>query len=256
MKLKVYNHKDIKLQGISYYLDCYKFWDLNKCEQDFESESYYQILESIPNRRTRLYNGRGTMAVIDLESYKKNYQNYYDSLSKNVIRDIKTSEKNKFYFKKFDFNTHIQDFSEINFSQEKIKNEKNYNVNPWYLKPVEYFKGSHSGYRHKWEDDLHFSQWYGLFKYYKNYKQADVITNEKLFGYCKLLVDGEMASIGLVWSHANHLKKGIMFHLITSIVDECMKNENIKYLVYYGWGQYPDWKKRMLFEPKTLKIIL
>lgn len=252
MKVKVYNDKDIKLQGISYYLDCYKFWDLNKCEQDFESESYYQILESISNQRARFYSGHDPMAVIDLESYKKNYQNYYNSLSKNVIRDIKTSEKNKFYFKKFDFNTHIEDFLEINNSQNKKKS----GINSWYLSDKELFLGSHSGSRHKWEDDMHHGQWYGLFKYYKNYKQVDVTTNEKLFGYCKLLVDGEMASIGLVWSHADHLKKGIMFHLITSIVDECMKNKNIKCLVYYGWGQYPDWKRRMLFEPKRLKIIL
>ena len=251
MKVRVYNNKNIKLQGICYYLDCYKFWDLNKCEKEFSGDSYYKAIDSVLNGTSRLYNNRDHMAVIDLQLYEKQYEKYSNSLSKNVIRDIKKSKKNKFYFKKFNFNLHIADFLEINRSQ----NQKKSKINDWYLKNEDFFDGSHTSNKHIWEDQLHYGQWYGIFKYYKNYKQGNIITNEKLFGYCKLLVDGEMASIGLVWAHAEHLKSGIMFHLITSIVEECMKNKNIKYLVYYGWGQYPVWKKRMLFTPATLKII-
>tara|TARA_B110000014_G_C20108896_1_gene583718 strand:+ start:39 stop:869 length:831 start_codon:yes stop_codon:yes gene_type:complete len=253
MKIKVYNNRKIKLQGVSYYLDNYNFWDLNKCKENFNGELYDQIINLVSNSTDRLYNGRALMSVIDLQLYKKEFDHYYNTLSKNVIRDIKTSEKNKFYFKEFDFNLHVDDFLEINKSQNKKKNK----INEWYLKDRNYFLDSHpANKKHDWEDELHYGEWYGLFKYYKNYKQMGVTTNEKLFGYCKLLVDGEMASIGLIWSHAEHLKSGVMFHLITSIVKECMEKENIKYLVYYGHGAYPQWKSRMLFEPKRLKIIM
>tara|TARA_B100001250_G_scaffold13960_1_gene12196 strand:- start:12855 stop:13697 length:843 start_codon:yes stop_codon:yes gene_type:complete len=252
IKVKVHNNDRIKLQGVSYYLDNYSFWDLNKCEQNFNSKKYYEMIHSVSNSKSRLYNGFEEMAVIDLQLYKNKYENYQNNLSKNVIRDIKKSEKNKFYFKEFDFNLHIDDFLEINKSQNKKKNK----INDWYLNDRDFFLGSHTKNKHYWEDELHYGQWYGLFKYYKNYKQRDVTTNEKLFGYCKLLFDGEMASIGLIWCHADHLKSGLMFHLITSLINECMKKENIKYLVYYGHGQYPQWKNRILFRPRTLKIIM
>tara|TARA_A100001391_G_scaffold80969_1_gene52734 strand:- start:318 stop:899 length:582 start_codon:yes stop_codon:yes gene_type:complete len=193
------------------------------------------------------------MCVIDLLKYFKNFNNYYNNLSPSIKRDIKTAKKNNFFFKPYNFNHHIQDFSEINFSQKKIKS----NVNPWYLKPVEYFKGSHSGYRHKWEDDLHFSQWYGVFKYFKHYKQGDLVTNEKLFAYCKVAYEGELAIVHLIWGHTDFYKKGLMFYLITNIVKEAIKNPNVKYLVYgNSFQKSKSWKYRMLFEPQNFTVIL
>ena len=251
-RVKVHNSNNVKLQGISYYLDCYKFWDINKCEKEFNSDSYYKMIDSVLSGTSTFYNSY--IAAIDLQSYEKQYKKYSSDLPKNIIRDIKTSKKNKFYFKKFDFNLHIPDFLEINKSQEQKKDK----VNDWYLKNQDFYHGASTSNKHEWEDELHYGQWYGIFKYYKNYKQGGVTTNEKLFAYCKLLVDGEMASIGLIWSHDEHLKSGIMLHLITSIVEECMKNKNIKYLTYYRWGEglnIDSWKKRMLFKPTKFKII-
>jgi hypothetical protein len=250
MKVNVFYNDKIKLQGISYYTDCYKFWDLNHCKDNFESEQYDSIVFSLNNNTHKLY-GRENMAVINLQNYDS-FDDYKNSLSTNIQRDILNSTKNKFYFKEFDFNDHVFDFSEINHSQSKKKN----GINSWYLQDPKKYLGSQNNERHHWEDDRHYSKWFGLFKYYKNYKQGDLKTNEKLFAYCKLNVDGEMASIGLIWSHANYLKDGLMFSLITSLVEEVMKNKNIKIFVYYGFNQYSSWKRRMLFEPMKINISL
>lgn len=250
MNVNVFNSEKIKLQGISYYTDCYNFWDLNHCKDNFASQKYNDIINSIKSNNHRLY-GREIMAAINLQNYDS-FDDYKNSLSKNIQRDILTTTKNKFYFKEFDFNNHVFDFSEINHSQSKKKN----GINPWYLQDPKKYLGSQNTERHHWEDDTHYSKWFGLFKYYKNYKQGDLTTNEKLFAYCKLHVDGEMASIGLIWSHADYLKDGLMFSLITSLVKESMKDKNIKLFVYYGFNQYPAWKKRMLFEPMHINVVL
>lgn len=250
MNVKVFNNEKIKLQGISYYTDCYSFWDLNHCKDNFASKKYDDIINSIKNNNHRLY-GREIMAAINLQNYG-DFSDYWHGLSTNIQRDILITTKNKFYFKEFDFNNHVFDFVEINHSQSKKKN----GINPWYLQDPKKYLGSQNTERHHWEDDRHYSKWFGLFKYYKNYKQGDLTTNEKLFAYCKLHVDGEMASIGLIWSHADYLKDGLMFSLITSLVRESMKDKNIKLFTYYGFNQYPAWKKRMLFEPMHINIIL
>ena len=54
----------------------------------------------------------------------------------------------------------------------------------------------------------------------------------------------------------DYLKDGLMFSLITSLVKESMKDKNIKLFVYYGFNQYPAWKKRMLFEPMHINVVL
>tara|TARA_R110000823_G_scaffold251554_1_gene374431 strand:- start:217 stop:960 length:744 start_codon:yes stop_codon:yes gene_type:complete len=247
MKINVFNNNNIKLQGLCYYNDSYKYWDLNHCKHAFEND-YFNLL---PQINGKFHNHTLLMATISLDDYSHKFSIYRNSLSSKIKRDIEISKKNKFYFKKLNFNHHIYDFLDINHSQNKYRK-----INPWYVQPPEIFLNSHSGYIHEWEDDSHYSQWYGLFKYFKHYKQAEITTNEKMFAYCKLVVEGELATIHLIWGHRNFLNKGIMFHLITNIVEEIMKDERLKCLVYYAWNQYPKWKSRMLFKPKKIEIIL
>jgi len=251
MIIDTHNSAKIKLQGVTYYHDCYKFWDLNHCRGDFINQ-YQKVVDEIRAGRHRVYNCHNNMSVIHLGTYERNFNKYLDKLSKNVVRDIQIAEKKRFYFKEYNFNNHIYDYSEINFSQKKGGKK----VNPWYLKDPEFYAGSHSGYRHEWEDDLHYSQWFGVFKYFKHYKQGATTTNEKLFAYCKVAIDGEMASIHLIWSNFNHRNDGVMFFLISNIVKKMMENKNVKIIVYYSHSQYPNWKSRILFEPSPLQIIL
>ena len=108
---------------------------------------------------------------------------------------------------------------------------------------------------HDWQDTKHYSKWYGIFRYLKKYKQGEVQTNEKLCAYCKINVDGEMATVGLVWGHADYLKQGAMVHLVSSAIETTLYDSNIKYIVYYGMGQ-AKWKQRLLFAPTKVRAIL
>ena len=252
LPVNVFNSDAVKLQGIAYYSDCYKFWDINKSLENFESSLYDDILIKIKQGSHGHYSGIGTMAVINFNDYENKYINYYRSLSKNVQRDVEKCKKKGYYIRQYDLNKFLQDFSKINFSQLNRKE----NVNPWYLQNYLNFKGAHSGGYHKWEDESHYTRWYGMFKYLKNYKQENIITNERLYGYCKVAIEGEMASIHLIWSHTDCYKDGIMFALLVSVIEEVINLPNVKFLVYYGWGQYPKWKSRLLFEPCKLKVNL
>tara|TARA_R110002020_G_scaffold103752_23_gene243230 strand:- start:11793 stop:12368 length:576 start_codon:yes stop_codon:yes gene_type:complete len=187
--------------------------------------------------------------AINFSEHNNEYERYEKSLSKNVRRDIMQSKKKGFILKKYNFNSFIHDFSEINHSQKGLKGS----INPWYLNGIDFFKGSHSGRDHPWEDSKHYGEWYGIFRHLEHYKQGEIKTNEKLYAYCKVLVDGEMASIGPIFAHAKYLKHGLMFNLIISIIKQLMLTEHIGYLVYSGAGQYPKWKERMLFKPTQVK---
>jgi hypothetical protein len=252
MNVDIRSNDSVKLQGPLYNLDCYNFWDLNHCADNFKSQKYYKHLSSLQTKANPYYNEHRALAVVDFKKYNFEYQKYYDLLPKNVRRDIALSKRSNFYFKKYDFNRHVYDFSEINNSQR----DKKGSINPWYLQAPSFFLGSHSHGKHAWEDDKHHGTWYGLFKYFKHYKQGVVTTNEKLFAYCKVLVDGEMATIGLIWMHAGHQNKGLGYHLITAVVKDVIQNKKIKCLVYSCANQYPKWKSRMLFEPIPIVINL
>ena len=64
-----------------------------------------------------------------------------------------------------------------------------------------------------------------------------------------------MATVGLVWGHADYLKQGAMVHLVSSAIETTLYDSNIKYIVYYGMGQ-AKWKQRLLFAPTKVRAIL
>jgi hypothetical protein len=244
--LDVKNSDDIRLLGPHYYIDCYTFWDLQRCREAFYGNDYQNVLNCLKGNSINLYNGDGTMAVIDCSKYS-DFNEYYSKLSNKTRRNINKSTKRYYSFKEFDFDDFIPDFCDIAQSQLLRKTD----LNPWYLKPPSFFMDDRKKVSY-WKD--HYAKWYGLFRHRKGYTQFDKTTNEKLLAYCQIMVDGEMATIGLIFGHAMYLKYGIMFKLITSVVEELMKDEGIKAIVYYGWGQYPVWKSKMLFEPKQLLL--
>jgi hypothetical protein len=246
LNIDTFNNPSIKLQAIPYYADCYNFWDLNRCVESFTSDEYDEIISRTLIRNQIPWNE--TLMVMDFNEYDWCGKHYEENLSKNVRRDISQCFKKGFQFKEYNFNSFIYDFLEINYSQSDLKG----GINSWYLNDFSFFDGSHSGYQHEWEDSAHYSKWYGIFKYLKHYKQGDVQTSEKLYAYCKVLVDGEMACIGLTWCHAKHMKQGLMFSLITSIAKMLMETEGVKCLVYSGG--MARWKKRMLFRQMAVNI--
>ena len=63
------------------------------------------------------YKGEIDLAVLDINEYNRDFENYSKSLSKNVTRDVKSPPRKGFTFKRFDLNNYIYDFCEINKSQ-------------------------------------------------------------------------------------------------------------------------------------------
>jgi hypothetical protein len=240
MIVNLMNNENVKIQGPSYYTDCYKWWDLNLCKTNFESSEYQQMIQS--NFSQMPFWNR--MACINLQQYV-NYDEYYKTLSKNVRRDVSQSQS-KHIYEQFDINDYVYDFSEINHSQNKRKGS----INKWYLQHPTNFLGC-SYDSHEWEDENHYSKWFGVFKYLKHYKQGDKVTNKKLLAYCKLCVDGEMSSISLIWSHSNYLKNGITAHLITNVADSCFSIDKVKCLVYYSMQ---PWKTRLGFKNNGIEL--
>ena len=145
-ELYLYNNNSIKLQGIFYYHDCYKYWDLNHSHNFFSNSDgeYGRLLETINKGyimgRDALHNQEFPMCVIKLADYEYVFDNYYNSLSPNIKRDNKLAKKNKIYFKKYNFNHNIEDFLSINYSQNDHKK-----INPWHLNPKSFFDGSPNG---------------------------------------------------------------------------------------------------------------
>lgn len=239
----------IRLLGPLYYMDCYKFWDLKQCHDAFFGNDYSRAVQKLKNNNVHLYSGSTTMAVADFSKYRDS-EYFLSSLSPNLRRDIKKSSS-LYTFKEFQFDDFVPDFCDIARSQDGQTTCGK--VNPWYLQSPDFFIPTTPSEDY-WEE--HYVKWYGIFRFLKKYKQFDKITNEKLLAYCQVAVDGEMATICLIWGHTHYYKHGIMFDLITSVTSELMKNKKIKCLVYYGWGQHPQWKKRMLFEPTKLHLKL
>ena len=249
---KLYNNERIKLQGISYHSDCYKLWDLNHCRDNFNGREYENVIKSINNGTPPLYSGTAGMSVIDLEKYDYDFKKYYSNLSANVRRDIENCKKKKYYVREYDFNEFVQDFSKINFSQQRRKG----NMNPWYLQKPENFSGMHTGGEHRWEDQNHYSLWHGIFRYLKNYKQDDRVTNERLYGYCRIAIEGETVLVHLILADADHLRDGIMMTMLVSVIKNLFHRDGVRYVIYGGHGAYPVWKERMLFEPTKVQAIL
>lgn len=243
MNVDVMNNKTVKLQGPSYYTDCYKWWDLNHCGDAFQSSEYTQAV----NSKFSAMPFWGQMANIDFALYNTSDE-YFSSLSKNAKRDILKS-RSKHLFEEFNINDFVYDFSEINHTQNKKKGS----INKWYIQDPTNFLGCNYG-SHEWEDKNHYSKWFGVFKYMKHYKQGELTTNKKLLAYCKLCVDGEMACISLIWGHANFMKDGVMFNLIASVVESSFGLDKVKCVLYYGINGKSSWKRKIGFYGEKIEL--
>jgi hypothetical protein len=242
----------------------YNFWDIEKCREKYYGDEHIKAIEHFKRNQNRFIKqkvgapspGRFTSAIIDFPKYKS-FENYQNNLSKNVKRDINIARKNNFYFKEFHFDNYVIDFCEINKLQKKKRNLNGKKpLNSFYDKTAEEH-GISKIYKkiQKPEMPHHYTKWYGVFKYLKNYKQGDIVTNEKLVAYSGVAVDGELSCLTLIFGHPHYLKYGTMFFLTTNIVRELM-GTHVKYLKYWEGpnlgGKLGEWKERILFEMKYL----
>ena len=160
---------------------------------------------------------RHPSAVIDLEMYN-NFEDYFSRLSDNVVRDYNISKNNRYIFEEFCFDNYIPDIHEIH--QTTLKRKKR--MNPYYLRSIEEM-GGYPKEKQKIKEPsckTHYTKWYGVFRYLKNYKQGDVVTNKKLIAYCGIARDGELSVITFLFGHADYLKNGVMFYLLLNTIQK------------------------------------
>ena len=198
---------------------------------------------------------RHPSAVIDLRQYK-DFESYFSKLSKNVVRDYKIAENNRYMVEEFCYDNYIPDIHEIHQSTLKRKNK----MNPYYLRSIEEM-GGYPKEKKSLESpgcDLHHTKWIGVFRYLKSYKQGEVTTNKKLIAYCGLARDGDISVITFLFGHNQYLKSGIMFYLLINIVKNVAIIDKRPTCLHY-WSmsgleepEIVSWKKRMLFEPAYL----
>jgi hypothetical protein len=225
--------RDIKKAKDLYYFKEYSFddyipdfCDISKSQQSIKEASQppNKDKEAINEYKKAFMAGVKKVYEANNNSLKlrmlKHLEDKNDDLAKEV-REIYLLSKNDSY------ENYVPDFCDIGANK----------VNPWYLRDPSEFVSDKEKINY-WEE--HYTKWYGVFRFQKHYKQFDKITNEKLVSYCQVMVDGEMATVGLIWGHASHLKNGAMFYLLTSVISDLIKNNNIKSLIYYKWGQYPE----------------
>jgi hypothetical protein len=247
MNLCAHNNNQIKLQGPASNVQPYEMWDLNHCRINFSGKMYHDMVSSIKEERALFYKGEVDLAVLDINEHNRDFKNYFKSLSKNVRRDAKSPPKKGFSFEKFDVNNYIYDFCEINKSFSLRMR-----VNKWFTQTAEALLNNgrvHSGRLHKWEDELHFSNWYGVFY---NSKTGP----KKLAAYCKVAIDGEMATINNLGGNPKFFKSGIMFYLLVNTIEQIFYNQSAQVITWYLWKDTSDWKARTLFKPAKVKLSL
>ena len=236
--------ESIKITGPSYYYECYRLWDLEICKNEFDGELYQRFINLIKNKDSEYYRTgfNKEFSVIHLEKFGK-FEIYEHSITRNIRRDIMVGVRKGLYLKEFNLNDFVEDFLEINKSQDINKN----GINPWYIQSSDNFKGGYSGGGHKWEDDLHYTKTYGVFENTRK---------EKLLAYCRVCTDNEIACVTLIFGHYEYLKYGLMFFLLINIVKILFSENKIKYFIYYHSDQFEKWKKRMGFEPTFINFNL
>jgi|TARA_R110002126_G_scaffold225953_1_gene370707 hypothetical protein len=201
-------------------------------------------------------NPRHPSAIIDFEKYNT-FNDYFEKLPSNVVRDFDISKNKKYIFEEFTYKNYIPDICEINKSTLKRKSK----LNKYYLRTVEEM-GGYPKIEAPIENpacSLHNTRWYGVFRYLKKYKQGSIETNKKLIAYCGVARDGELSCVTFLFGHTDYLRDGVMFYLLINIIKSLSRLKNKPRCLQY-WslssalekGGLVPWKKRMLFEPANL----
>ena len=200
---------------------------------------------------------RHPSALIDLGEYTS-FEDYFSQLSDNVIRDYNISKNNRYIFEEFCFDNFIPDIHEIH--QTTLKRKKK--MNPYYLRSIEEMGGYPQEEKQIKEPSCktHYTKWYGVFRYLKNYKQGKITTNKKLIAYCGIARDGELSVVTFLFGHGDYLKNGVMFYLLLNTIQKMFTiKESPKCIHYWSMGGLEDpkiisWKKRMLCKPVQMGV--
>ncbi len=261
IKIDLYNEhctKDSKCRhfAIMFMLKNYVF--TSDKDPNFYNDTYNEYCK-MPNFPGHFVSFNSTpsrfpSAVIDFKSHG-DFKTYFDKLPNNIIRDYNISEKKRYIFKEFRYENYIPDIHEINHSNLKRKSS----MNSYYLRSIDEMGGVPERELNIEIPpcDLHYTKWFGVFRYLKNYKQGKIKTDKKLVAYTGVARDGDLSCITFILGHNDYLKDGIMFYLLINTIKVMWTMEKLKCLQYWSLSNLEtssiiSWKKRMLFEPAYL----
>lgn len=91
------------------------------------------------------------------------------------------------------------------------------------------------------------NQWFGIFT-----------AEGKLVAYVWTYYVGEMVLINRILGHGDYLKDNVMYLIMTSVVSECVKSDEINFVMYDTFGKVENglvmFKKRIGFKPYTVNF--
>ena len=211
-------------------------------------------------------------AAIEISKWE-DWDEYFEAVRKGnrkgAVYPAKRAAREGYYCKRFEWENHIPDIAEINFSKEERTGRK---MTDSYKRSVDELGGAPVEKR-ELRDVANSRAWWipwGVFKTEEGHMQGEVETNEKLVGYIGLTREGDLCSYGTILGHGDHLGFGIMYLLHFEIMKSIMKGEEeyfkgIEYVLYATFlsGSRPDggqntlipWKMKLLFGPIILHSI-
>ena len=145
------------------------------------------------------------------------YDEYLSAVRKQTRKRIRKAEDEGYIFKEFAWNDHLEDIFKINTSKEVRSGGV---MLGWYREPVKP--------RYLSNEEQHYHKYYGIFK------------DGNLLAYLYLIVCGDCCFFKHIMGHADHLKNGVMYYLISCVVRTYTGHSHVKWLKY---GILPDGAK-------------
>ncbi|MEN6373149.1 MAG: hypothetical protein ABFD75_00030 [Smithella sp.] len=144
-----------------------------------------------------------------LLSIPSTHDEYLKMVGEDTRRKIRRAEKEGYHFGEFDWNDYLDDIFNINTS----KNVRSGGVmHGWYREPVKP--------RYHNSEEQYFKKYYGIFK------------DQSLIAYLHLSLCGDFGFFKHIIGHADHLKSGVMYYLLSCAVREYVGHPYVKWFNY------------------------
>ena len=145
------------------------------------------------------------------------HEEYLKTAGEDTRRKIRKAEKEGYHFGEIDWNDYLDDIFKINTSKDVRSGGE---MLGWYREPVKP--------RYHSSEEQCYKKYYGIFK------------DGRLWAYLHLVLCGDFGFFKYIIGHADHLKNGIMYRLVSCAVREYVGHHQIKWLSY---GIFPAGSK-------------
>ena len=146
---------------------------------------------------------------LGLLSIPSTYEEYLNTVRKQTRKRIRKAQEDGYVFKEFVWNDYLDDIYKINTSKEVRSGGS---MLGWYREPVKP--------RHLSSEEQDYRKYYGIFK------------DGYLCAYLYLIICGDCCFFKHIMGHADHLKNGVMYYLISCVLRTFVGHSRIKWLKY------------------------